>query len=218
LPLSILLRLEASKLIPSDPASADPTVMAPDGSGLHSALANMALNDPDSWQRLQADLRRIIPTIRRLRHTKTANHRSPALLFDTVGADSLLASQVSEGTLLVLGLLAALHAPSRPSLVLLDDLDRGLHPKAQTELVALLRGLLDTNQDLQIVATTHSPYLLDCLHPNEVRMTTLLDDGATACASIEKHPKFDKGKDEMAPGAMWSMFGEKWLAEAGAAS
>ena len=237
LPRSVLLRLEASKLIPPNPAS-DATVMAPDGSGLHSALANMALNDPDSWQQLQANLHRIIPTIRRLRHTKTQARQLPqtktenknqptalslktafmyqpaALLFDTVGAESLPASQVSEGTLLVLGLLTALHAAVRPSLVLLDDLDRGLHPKAQRELVSLLRGLLKTNPDLQIVAATHSPYMLDCMAANEVRITFLRDDdGASVCAPLASHPQFEKWKNEMTPGEMWSLFGEKWLVE-----
>ena len=212
LPVSVLLRLEASKLIQNNPAP-DPTVMSPDGIGLHSALASMALSDPDAWQQLQADLRRIIPTIRRLRHTPTKPNQPSALLFDTVGADSLSASQVSEGTLLVLGLLAALHAPSGPGLVLLDDLDRGLHPKAQKELITLLRGLLDTNPDLQIVATTHSPYLLDCMQPAEVRMTHLTDDGSTHCAPLTRHPKFEKWKDEFHSGEMWSMFGEKWVTE-----
>jgi predicted ATPase len=212
LPLAVLLRLESSKLVQPNPAHPDPTIMAPDGTGLHTALANMALNDPDSWQQLQADLRRIIPTIRRLRHTKTAIHQQPAtLLFDTVGADSLPAEQVSEGTLLVLGLLAALHASGRPGLLLLDDLDRGLHPSAQKELISLLRGLLETDADLQIIATTHSPYMLDCMGTNEVRMTFLGDDGATVCASLASHPKFNKWKDEMTPGEMWSLFGEKWL-------
>lgn len=216
LPRSVLLRLEASKLMHGAPISNSPTVMAPDGSGLHSALANMALNDPDSWQRLQTDLQRIIPTIRRLRHTPVSAQHPVALLFDTVGADSLHAQQVSEGTLLVLGLLAALHAPGRPSLVLLDDLDRGLHPKAQRELIALLRGLLETNADLQLMATTHSPYMLDCMEPNEVRMTVLRDDGSTACAALATHPQFEKWRDEMAPGEMWSLFGEQWLVEQGA--
>jgi predicted ATPase len=188
--------------------------MTPAGAGLHAALANMAVHNPDSWQALQANLQRIIPSIRGLRHTKTANLNQPAgLLFDTVGADSLPAEQVSEGTLLVLGLLAALHAPGRPSLVLLDDLDRGLHPKAQRELIALLRGLLETNPDLQLIATTHSPYMLDCMAPNEVRMTFLGDDGATVCAALATHPKYEKWKDEMTPGEMWSLFGEKWLVE-----
>jgi predicted ATPase len=174
----------------------------------------MAVNDPDSWQALQANLRRIVPTIRRLRHTKSPNvHQPRALLFDTFGADSVPADQVSEGTLLVLGLLAAVHADGRPNLILLDDIDRGLHPKAQKELIALLRGLLETNSDLQIVATTHSPYLLDCMEVNEVRLTSLKEDGSTACAALTDHPKFPKWKDEMTPGEMWSLFGEKWVAE-----
>jgi predicted ATPase len=212
LPASVLLRLEMSRLILPNPSFPDPTIMTRDGTGLHSALASMALNDPDSWQALQTDLRRIIPSIRRLRHTRTS---PPALLFDTIGGDSLEANQVSEGTLLVLGLLAALYAPDRPSLVLLDDLDRGLHPKAQKDLVTLLRGLLEANKDRQIVATTHSPYLLNWMEPSEVRMTHLLDDGFTACAPLTEHPKFQAWKDEFSPGEMWSMFGEKWLAEVG---
>ncbi len=218
LPDSVVLRLEASRLVQPgpDPVKPDSTVMSPDGTGLHSALASMALNDPDSWQALQTALRRIIPSIRRLRHTKAVNiFQPPSLLFDTVGADSLSAAQISEGTLLVLGLLAALHAHGRPNLILLDDLDRGLHPKAQNELITLLRGLLETNPDLQIIATTHSPYMLDCMETNEVRMTFLNDDGSTLCAPLSSHPDFPKWKDEMTPGEMWSLFGEKWLVEQG---
>lgn len=217
IPLSVLLRLEASKLVQPNPGP-DPTFMEPDGTGIHSALAAMALNDPDSWKALQENLREIIPNIRRLRHTKSQNFHQPvALLFDTVGADSVLANQVSEGTLLVLGLLAALHASNRPNLVLLDDLDRGLHPRAQKELITLLRRLLETNPDLQLVATTHSPYMLDCMGVNEVRMTFLKEDGATLCAPLTSHPQFPKWKDEMTPGEMWSLFGEKWVVEEAAA-
>ena len=212
LPPSIWLRLETSKLTIASVASPDPAVMGSDGTGMHAALASMALHDPDSWQALQADLNRIIPSIRRLRHTKVPLGQIPSLLFDTLGADSLPATQVSEGTLLVLGLLTVLYGPDRPSLVLLDDLDRGLHPRAQKDLVTLLRGLLDTNPELQIVATTHSPYLLEWMQAKEVRMTWL-QEGSMVCAPLEEHPKFEKWKDEMSPGEMWSLFGEKWLAE-----
>ena len=30
-------------------------------------------------------------------------------------------------------------------------------------------------------------------------------------AKLDEHPEFDKWKDEMAPGEMWSMFGESWV-------
>ena len=150
LPSSALLRLEPSKLMRPRPAESDPTIITADGTGLHSALANIALSDPETWQKLQDQLRQIVPTVRRLRHTMKGANNSPALLFDTQGADSLSADQVSEGTLLVLGLLAALHAPTRPNLVLLDDLDRGLHPQAQRELSGLLRGVLESNPRLAV--------------------------------------------------------------------
>ena len=119
----------------------------------------------------------------------------------------------SEGTLFVIGLLAVLLNDSKPRLIIIEDLDRGLHPLAQRNVVRLLRSVMDQHPDLQIVATTHSPYLLDCLRPEEVRMTTLNDDGSVACGRLVDHPKFEQWKKEMAPGEMWSMFGEKWVSE-----
>jgi len=178
----------------------------------------MALNAPDSWQKLQADLRQIIPSVNRLRHAAGATHQGFTLLFDTISASSLQASHVSEGTLLVLGFLTALYSADRPNLILLDDFDRGLHPSAQKELIGLLRSLLSTNPELQILATTHSPYMLDWMLPNEVRMTVLNDDGETLCAPLAKHPEFEKWKDEMTPGEIWSLFGEKWLLTMGASA
>jgi len=58
-----------------------------------------------------------------------------------------------------------------------------------------------------------SPYLLDHLRPEEVRLTTLRDDGAAVCGCLEEHPDFDKGKESMTPGEFWSLVGEKWLLE-----
>lgn len=132
------------------------------------------------------------------------------------GAKGVPADQVSEGTLLTVGLMAALYGPDRPRLVLIDDLDRGLHPKAQEQLVQLLRGVLAAVPDLQVAATTHSPYLLNSVQPDEVRVTAL-ENGSTVCAPLSQHPKFPTWRAEMWSGEMWSVFGEKWLAERGAA-
>lgn len=173
----------------------------------------MNLEDPDQWQKLQDDLKRIVPAIRRLRHTP-----QNALLFDTVNGKGLSATQVSEGTLLTLGLLTAIHGVNKPGVLLLDDVDRGLHPKAQRELIGLLRGVLETNGDIQIVASTHSPYLLGEMGPQEVQVTYLRDDGSTASEPLTHHPKFSKWKDEMSSEEMWSLFGEKWVAGKGGAA
>lgn len=44
-------------------------------------------------------------------------------------------------------------------------------------------------------------------------MTTISDDGTARCGNLVDHPDFEKWKDEMMPGEMWSIFGEKWVAD-----
>lgn len=66
-----------------------------------------------------------------------------------------------------------------------------------------------------IIAGSHSPYLLDWLNADEIRLMTIGPNSYATCGKLTDHPQFDKWKDEMAPGELWSMFGEKWLAGAG---
>jgi len=126
------------------------------------------------------------------------------------GAKDLPAHTISEGTLLVIGLLTVLMSLAAPRLVLMDNLDRALHPRAMGELVKHLRTILEKQPDLQIVATSHSPYLIDHLEPSEVLLTTLQQDGCALCAPLAEHPDFPKWKGLMSPGEFWSTVGEDW--------
>lgn len=230
---AVLLRLEASRLAAPSYSEFSPPRVQYDGEGLASVLAYLALNQPDEFQQLQAGIRVILPALRRIRFDRAPISRTEvesvtigeesvqrrvrreymgdALVFDMVGAPSLPAHLVSEGTILVLGMLTILMGPTRPKLVLLDDIDHGLHPKAQQEFVRMIRKLLEQQPDLQIVATTHSPYLLDCLEAKEVRLTVLADNGAAVCSPLQNHPHFPRWKEEMTPGEFWSTVGEKWV-------
>jgi predicted ATPase len=140
-------------------------------------------------------------------------YQGDAILFDFVNASNVSAHTVSEGTLMLLGLLTVLLGPAKPNILLLDDMEHGLHPLAQKLLLVLLGKLMARFPDLQILATAHSPYLLDSLDPEQVRLLTLDPDGYSICGRLTEHPQFAKWKDEMAPGELWSLFGEKWLAQ-----
>ena len=160
-----LLRLDAARMV--DPLAGSGTRMTANGTGLAASLAFMALNQPDDFHEIQDRLRGVVPSVKRIRFDQVQSNSnitntpniSYRILFDYEGAGGIPAHLASEGTILVLGLLTALMGLGRPDVILLDDLDRGLHPKAQRELVGLLRIILEQNPDLQIVATSHSPYL-----------------------------------------------------------
>jgi hypothetical protein len=230
---AIVLRLDSTVLAaPSFIDRPDPHVDT-SGVGLASSLAFMALNQPDRFQELQGHLRSIIPAFRRIRFDRLSGNRTEKeivtidgermtrhvnkeyvadfLLFDFQGATDIPAHLTSEGTLLVLGLLAAVFDDAGKRLIMVEDLERGLHPKAQRELVKLLRRLLEDRTDLQVIASTHSPYVVDELDPREVRITWADDIGSTQCARLDSHPDFERWKDEMWPGEFWSLVGEQWI-------
>ena len=230
------IHLEAAKLSAPSYSDRSTPFLGADGRGLPSVLAYMALNDPDGFETLVDEFRSLIPQVRRLRFTKMPVEREEtelvrfgnesierkmvrefqgdSILFDFHNAKGVMAQTVSEGTMLLLGLLTVLLGPSPPDVLLLDDIEHGLHPLAQKSLLETLSTIMERFPNLQILATAHSPYLLDCLKPEQVRLMTIGQDGYSLCGKLTDHPEFDKWKDEMAPGELWSLFGEKWLTEA----
>ncbi len=58
-------------------------------------------------------------------------YQGKLILFDFEHAENVSARTASEGTILILGLLTVLLGPTRPRILLLDDIDHGLHPLAQ---------------------------------------------------------------------------------------
>ncbi|HBH54592.1 MAG TPA: hypothetical protein DDY91_22135 [Planctomycetaceae bacterium] len=232
----VFLRLNVEMLAKPSYASTNPPRVEYDGRNLASVLAYMALNDPDAFAKVVDDLRSMVPRLKRIRFAKapvrvperelvrigneSIEHRSTreflgdSLLFDFTNATGLSASTVSEGTLLLLGLLTVLSGPSAPSVILLDDIDHGLHPVAQSALLDVLHRLMDERPEIQVLASAHSPYLIDGLEPDQVRLLATGPDGNSVCGRLSDHPDFERWKNEMAPGEMWSLFGEKWLPSA----
>ena len=143
-------------------------------------------------------MRRLVPSLQRV-FIKPATVIHPSnpnpvtgskLYFDFGGAKGVPAHHASQGTLVVLALLTVLHGPNRPSVILLDDFDQSLHPRAQMELVRMIKELLvlDEFKDTQIIATTHSPYVLDEVSPSDVIAFAVRDDGTVAAKPLSEHP------------------------------
>lgn len=212
---SFLLRFSSRQLALATLIRSYPPQVAKDGTGLAAALSHIKSKYPKRFDAIMAAFRRVIPNVKDVRFDKAqvpgSDIYGDILLVDYKGVEGVKAAHVSSGTLFALGLLTVALGPDSANVILLDDLDHGLHPKAQLELIDVFRGLVDQNPDLQIIATAHSPYILDKLEWNEVRVTSLGDDGAAVCKPLTDHPDFERWKESMSPGEFWSTFYEDWL-------
>jgi AAA15 family ATPase/GTPase len=70
------------------------------------------------------------------------------------------ANELSEGTLYFLALLCIIHQPNPPKLLLLEEPEKGIHPRRIKEVINFIFRLAD-DKDIQIIMTTHSPIVLD---------------------------------------------------------
>jgi predicted ATPase len=79
----------------------------------------------------------------------------------------------SDGTLRVIAMLAAIHDPDYSGVLVIDEVENGLHPARLTELLRRLRnrvtdwrdGAVPAYPTRQVILTTHSPVVLSALYP-----------------------------------------------------
>jgi predicted ATPase len=232
----VYLRLDANEMIRTSIPEGEAPRLRSDGSGLASTLAWMKGAAEDEFAEITRALARVVPGVKRIRTLRESVRRSRTERLDIDGQpvwrpveETVLgdrfeiefeegppvpADLLSEGTVLALGLLTKLHEPERPRLVLLDDIDRGLHLEAQAKVVQVLRDLMALDPELQIVCTTHSPYLLDLFEPGEVRVLALDEKRRTRALPLTAHPDFDTWKFGTQTGELWGALGHAWVTAA----
>ena len=102
-------------------------------------------------------------------------HRNTEEYFDV--------SSLSDGTLRFIALATLFLQPAnhRPSVILVDEPELGLHPYAVTLLASLVR---QASTVTQVILATQSPVLLDHFAPDEVLIADLID-GSTRITRLE---------------------------------
>lgn len=204
-----------------------------DGSGLAPTLDYLRDEAPDYFQSLQEMLQRIVPGVQKvgIRRAKVTIDRQrfievdgksisyeesqeiagQEIVLDMNTGERIPAHAISEGTMLTLGLLTVLMNPKQPNLVLLDDVEQGLHPKAQRELITVFKEIIQTNKNLQIIFSTHSPYIVDELTASQVHVLSNTNSGFTRSKRLDEHPDLEWAKQTLTTGEFWDAEGEDWV-------
>jgi predicted ATPase len=77
------------------------------------------------------------------------------------------AAVLSDGTLRVLAVAAALLSVSEGSMVVIEEIDNGVHPSRAERLLSNIQRVA-TSRNLRVLLTTHNPALLDAIPPEAV--------------------------------------------------
>ncbi len=162
--------------MPQPAARSEGAELAGNGGNLAAVLAALRSNHPENFASLRAELIRIAPEFSEIVFIDRPEDKVELALHLEHEAQPVTAENLSQGTLYLLAMLALAFCPSPPSVVCIEEIDRGIHPRMLREVRDLLYRLSypgefgEKRTPVQVIATTHSPYLLDLFrdHPEEV--------------------------------------------------
>ena len=125
------------------------------------------------------------------------------------------ADELSEGTLYFIALLCIINQPNPPKLLLLEEPEKGIHPRRIHEVVQFILRLVE-EKDIQVIMTTHSPVVLDMFAemPESVFIFDKDDEGATHVKNLQRdviEPDTEKSKEVgMEPPRYTDALGDSW--------
>jgi len=138
-------------------------------------------------ERFKAILGRIaskIPGISMIETEVTADKRVLLRFNDGAFNDPFFAQQMSDGTLKVFAYLLLLEDPDPPPFICIEEPENGLYHKLLESLAQEFRTHATGKRNApQIFVTTHQPYFVDALSPEEV---WILDKGCDGYSTIRR--------------------------------
>lgn len=187
--------------------------IGPHGWNVSGALARMC-RDAGAKQDIVEWLREICaPELEDLDFIEVPELGDVMAVLVEAGGRRITARSLSDGTLRFLGILLALRAAEPRSIVLLEDLETGLHPTR----IGLLVQYIDQavrERGIQVLASTHSPTALQWLPEATLRDAVLFarvpENPGTVMRRLGDLPHFDQilGRSQADIGAL---FATGWL-------
>ncbi|HEX3628740.1 MAG TPA: AAA family ATPase [Verrucomicrobiae bacterium] len=180
----------------------DNRFLKPDASNLSSFLYYLNEKHQTAYKLIRSAVQRVAPFFDDFQlHPLKLKPDSIQLEWRHKSSDAYFdASSLSDGTLRFIALATLLLQPQqyRPSVILVDEPELGLHPMAITILASLVRAASETTQ---VILSTQSPLFLDHFEPEDVLVADRVQ-GSTTLTRLEKG-KLETWLEDYSLGQLW---------------
>lgn len=154
------------------------------GDNLGNVVQYMEREHPKQFQSVLDRISKKIPGIDKIDTEKTNDGRLLLRFNDKGFRDPFYAQQMSDGTLKVFAYLLLLEDPTPPPFLCIEEPENGLYHKLLESLACEFREHATGRKGgSQVFITTHQPYLVDALEPDEV---WILEKGSDGFSTIRR--------------------------------
>jgi len=194
------------------PLSTEKLKLGADGTGLPRYLHEIWGGQRDAFLALESEFYQRFPEYKRLviepQQPANRGEAGLGLSFETTHKEVLSAKSVSDGAILGLAYLTLCYDPSPPAILLIEEPETGIHHARLKEIVQTLKGVAG-DKGVQVILTTHSPYLLDEVEMDQVHVFQKDDEGAVHARKLSEFKGASEISDMFATGEKWSLLSEQ---------
>ena len=148
------------------------------GDNLGNVVQYIEREYPKKFQGILNKIAQKIPGIKKISTEKTNDGRLLLKFNDKGFQDPFYAQQMSDGTLKVFAYMLLLEDPNPPPFLCIEEPENGLYHKLLESLAREFREHASNRKDgSQVFVTTHQPYFVDALEPDEVWILEKKEDG-----------------------------------------
>lgn len=175
------------------------------GDNLGNVVQFMEREHSKKFQNILNSISRKIPGIEKISTEKSPDNRLLLKFNDWGFQDPFYVQQMSDGTLKVFAYLLLLEDPSPPPFICIEEPENGLYHKLLETLAQEFRKHATGQRGRsQIFITTHQPYFVDALQPEEVWILEKGDDGFSRIKRASDNPLIKNLVSEGLPlGSLW---------------
>lgn len=155
------------------PPDTDP-ILKENGANWASILRNLKKTSrgKQAWEQVREMMQVVMPQLEDISPVAVGGFIMPRFKVRESSGEAHLfdPSQISDGTLRILGILLALYQTPHPSLMVIEEPEQTVNPA----LLALLADAFrEVSERTQLLITSHSPHLIDCFEPENIQVVTM---------------------------------------------
>lgn len=175
------------------------------GDNIGNVVQFMERDNKDRFQEILKQIAEQIPGIDKIDTDKTPDGRLLLRFNDKGFKDPFYAQQMSDGTLKVFAYMLLMSSPNIAPFICIEEPENGIYHKLLDVLVRNLRNYAGNSKgNSQIFITTHQPYLVDMLDPEEVWILKKGEDGFSTVERASEIRFIKNMVEEGQPlGALW---------------
>jgi predicted ATPase len=183
--------------------------LLPDGSNLPQILNTINISHKKEFQKIVELLNDVNENFKGFDFHFLGSGNFELMLAESSLDSSIHVTNISDGTLRYLCLLAILYNPDGGSFICIDEPEVGLHPDMALNITNAIK---DASLNSTMLIATHSENILDAFNVEHVRVFEKDSDNSTVVKSY-KIQEFEKWYDEYNLGKMWrkgDIGGNRW--------